>query len=106
MKVHALLKQAAAAASAHNTEDQASDHSHQSRPEFELDITEEPPTEDQLKSIMEYMGGAKSAGILVKGARDELDAMKKLRATKDSFERPVVCDSLLTGRERRREERC
>jgi arsenate reductase-like glutaredoxin family protein len=95
-----MLKQAAAASSSHATEDQASDHSHQTpRAEFELDITEEPPTEDQLKSIMEYLGGSKSAGVVVKGARDEEDAFKKLRVNKDAFERPLVCD-LANGQRR------
>lgn len=95
MKVNALLKQVSANASETATEDQASDHSSQSkpsRPEFELEVTEEPPTSDQLKSILEYVG-AQKAGTIIKGARDEADAMRKLKESSDSFQAPVVCSS-------------
>lgn len=87
-----LLKQASAYASEHSTEDQAADHSHQNRferTEFELNITEDPPTSDQLRSIFEYIG-AKRAADLVKGAKDEADAMKRLREDGENFRRPVV----------------
>jgi arsenate reductase-like glutaredoxin family protein len=93
LRVLALLKQASATASAHATEDQASDHTAQSqprRPEFELEITEEPPTEDQLHSILEYVG-AQRAGEIISGAKNETDALKKLKTNKDSFQRPLVC---------------
>jgi len=93
LRVHSLLKQISAAASEHATADQASDHSVQSnpqRPEFELEITEELPTEDQLKSILDYVGAGK-AGTVIKGARDEADALKKMKVSSDNFERPVVC---------------
>jgi hypothetical protein len=85
------LKQASANASETATEDQASDHSAQSHPkrqEFELEITEELPTQDQLKSILEYVG-AQKASTIIKGAKDEADAMKKLSA--ENFQRPIVC---------------
>ena len=59
------------------------------RAEFDLNVTEEPPTSDQLRSILEYVG-AKKAGELVKGARDEADAMRKLRESAENFKRPVV----------------
>jgi hypothetical protein len=55
-------------------------------------VTEEPPTQDQLKSILEYVGPQK-VGSLVKGAKDEADAMKKLKHGPDNFQRPVVCYS-------------
>jgi hypothetical protein len=55
-------------------------------------VTEEPPTEDQLRSILEYIGVQK-AGTIIKGAKDEADAMRKLAASGDSFERPVVSSS-------------
>ena len=96
LRVLALLKQASAAASAHATEDEASDNSAQSQPrrsEFELDITEEPPTEDQLHSILEYVG-AQRAGEIISGAKNETDALKKLKINKGSFQRPVVCSPL------------
>lgn len=92
MRVHALLKQSSAAASEHATEDQASDHSSQTQPrrqEFELEVTEEPPTEDQLQSILEYVGVSR-AGEVVTGAKSLSDALKKLELNKDSFQRPLV----------------
>jgi len=94
LRVNTLLKQASANASEHATEDQASDHSHQTHPrreEFELDITEQPPTQDQLKSILEYVG-AQKAGTIIKGAKDEADAMKKLKENSENFQRPVTVD--------------
>ncbi|KAG9239495.1 thioredoxin-like protein [Amylocarpus encephaloides] len=93
-RVHTILKTASATASETATEDQASDHSEQSNPkrkEFQLDVTEEPPTEDQLKSILEYVGAAKISSI-VKGAKTEADAMKKLKDSGDNFQRPVTVD--------------
>jgi len=90
-----LLKQASAHASETATEDQASDHSHQThqtqREPFELDITEAPPTPDQLNSILEYVGAGK-VGQLVKGASSPSDALKKLKENPDNFIRPVVVD--------------
>lgn len=90
-RIATLLKQASAQSHEHATEDQASDHSHQNtqRDAFELDITEAPPTKDQLKSIFEYIGGSKAAQ-LVKGASSQSDAMKKLQEDPDCFLRPVV----------------
>src|ERR1700712_6105261 len=93
VRVQTLLKQASANASEHATEDQASDHSEQSHPhraEFELEVTEEAPTEDQLKSILEYIGIQK-AGSVIRGAKDEADAMRKLKQSGDNVERPIVC---------------
>jgi hypothetical protein len=92
MRVHAMLKQASATATEYATEDQASDHTAQTHPkreEFELDVTEDPPTSDQLKSILEYVG-AQKAGSIIKGAKDEVDAMRKLKENADNFQRPVV----------------
>lgn len=94
MKVHALLKQASATASEHATEDQASDHATQSSPskvEFELEIAENPPTTDQVRSILEYVG-AQRAGEIIKGAKDDADAMKKLSESSSNFNYPVVVD--------------
>ncbi len=87
-----LLKQASATASETATIDQAGDHAAQNkaqRSEFELNVTEDPPTSDQLRSILEYVGGRK-AGDIVRGARDEADAMKKLTENAENFKRPVV----------------
>jgi hypothetical protein len=86
-----MLKQAHAQSVAHATEDQASSHQAQEkaeRTEFELDVTEAPPTSDQLKNILEYLGG--SASKVVEGASDESDAMRRLKADGNAFQRPVV----------------
>lgn len=87
-----MLKQASAHASETATEDQATDHTHQNklqRTEFELNITEDPPTTDQLRSILEYVG-ARKAGHLVNGARDEADALRLLKEDPKKFTPPVV----------------
>jgi hypothetical protein len=92
LRVHSLLKQASAKAAEYATEDQASDYNAQNqakRQDFELEVTEEPPTEDQLHSILEYLGPHR-AGDVVTGAKNESDAMKKLALNKDSFQRPLV----------------
>jgi len=92
VRVHNILKQASAMATEHATEDQASDHSHQikaNRQPFELNITEDLPTPDQLKSILEYVG-AQKAGTIIKGAKDEADAMRKLKENAENFQRPLV----------------
>ncbi|KAI1272684.1 DUF1687-domain-containing protein [Xylaria sp. FL0933] len=89
-----VLKQASANASESATEDQASDHSHQTnphRPEFELNITEDPPTADQLKTILEYVGKPKISSI-VKGATTENEALKKFKESVDNLHRPLVVD--------------
>lgn len=92
VRVETLLKQASANIAAHATEDQAStpDQPKPNREEFELNITEDPPTPDQLKNILEYLG-PNSAGKVVPGARSEVDALRRLKENGDSFLRPVVC---------------
>ncbi|EGD85058.1 hypothetical protein H112_08784 [Trichophyton rubrum D6] len=69
--------------------------------DFELNVTEEPPTTDQLKLIMDYMTssplasggiGVGKPGDLVSGATDRSDAVKRLKENGDSFIRPVVVD--------------
>ncbi|KAF2745796.1 DUF1687-domain-containing protein [Sporormia fimetaria CBS 119925] len=93
-RVLTLLKQASATAASHATEDQASSHAAQDkaeRTEFELDVTEAPPTGDQLKNILEYLGGG-SAGRVVRGATDTTDALKRLKENGDAFQRPLVVD--------------
>ncbi|OAP56743.1 hypothetical protein AYL99_08855 [Fonsecaea erecta] len=95
VRVQTLLKQASAQAAETATEDQASDHSHQNatvtRDPFELEITEQPPTPDQLKSIFEYVGSGRAAD-LVKGAASESDALRKVKQDGSLFTRPVVVD--------------
>lgn len=93
LKVYSLLKQASATASEYATEDQASDHTKQStqQHEFELDVTEEPPTADQLRTILEYVG-AQRASTIIKGAKDEADAFRKLKENGDNFQRPLASE--------------
>lgn len=94
----ALLKQAAAQASETATEDQASDHTAQNkiqRNEFELNVTEEPPTSDQLRSIFEYIGQNRVKDV-VKGSSTVSEAIKLLQEDKNRFQPPVVCYVSLT----------
>jgi hypothetical protein len=94
-RVLTLLKQANAQSIAHATEDQASSHDSQSkaeRTEFDLDVTEAPPTADQFKNILEYLGGASAVGKVVQGAKDETDALRQLKADGNVFQRPLVVD--------------
>ncbi|KAK0387851.1 hypothetical protein NLU13_4096 [Sarocladium strictum] len=93
-RVATLLKQASANAQAEATIDQASDHSNQTSPardDFELNITEDAPTQDQVQTILEYVGKNKIQSV-IKGARDQKDALQKFKENKDSFQRPIVVD--------------
>ncbi|KFY80951.1 hypothetical protein V499_00246 [Pseudogymnoascus sp. VKM F-103] len=95
MRVHSLLKQASAAAGETATEDQASDHTQQTKSsvqtEFELNVIEDAPTPDQLKSILEYVG-ENGAGKVVQGATSGKDAFTKWKKDKGSFQRPLTVD--------------
>ncbi|KAI1328640.1 DUF1687-domain-containing protein [Xylariaceae sp. FL0255] len=89
-----VLKQASANASESATEDQASDHTAQTHPprsEFELEVTEQPPTADQLKTILSYVGNAK-INTVIKGANSENEALKKFKESAESFQHPVIVD--------------
>lgn len=103
---HALtvLKQAATIASETATEDQASDytnHAKNQRSEFQLEVSSEPPTTDQLRNILDYASApGKGKGVerknyvpgeIVKGARDAEDALKRFKEDQDRFVRPIVC---------------
>ncbi|KAF5024943.1 hypothetical protein F66182_2985 [Fusarium sp. NRRL 66182] len=94
VRVANLLKQVSANATSGATLDQASDHSAQTSPireQFELNVTEDPPTDDQVKTILEYVG---TSGIskIIKGANNEKDALRKFKESKENFNRPVVVD--------------
>jgi len=39
---------------------------------------------------LEYLGGSGTASQVIRGAQNETDALKKLNASGESFERPVV----------------
>ena len=74
------------------TEDQATDHAPKNkheRTEFELNVSEEPPTSDQVRTILEYVG-ERRASQLVDGARDARDAIQKLKEDTRRFKVPVV----------------
>jgi hypothetical protein len=86
------LKQHKANAQSPATEDQAGSQEvapPTQRSDFELDIQEQPPTGDQLKSILEYVGAGK-AGTVVQGARDFSDAIEKVKRDGGLFNRPLV----------------
>ncbi|OXV09084.1 hypothetical protein Egran_03153 [Elaphomyces granulatus] len=96
MRVLNLLKQASAAAGETATMDQSSNNNteEKQRGEFELEVTEAPPTPDQLRNILDYVAprGVKPGGV-IRGARDRADALKKLKeGQEDDLVRPVVVD--------------
>jgi hypothetical protein len=87
-----LLKQSRANAAVSSTIDQAAPtppEASKEREDFELDVQEAPPTEDQLKSILEYVG-SQNIGDVVKGAMTEGEAMRVFERDKGSFARPLV----------------
>lgn len=91
-RVANLLKQVSANAQAEATIDQASDHSAQTntpRDDFELNITEDPPTQDQVQTILGYVGKS-GIGNVIKGARDEKEALEKFKQSSENFRRPMV----------------
>jgi hypothetical protein len=105
-----ILRTASATAGETATIDQASDHSHHSenqRGEFQLDVTEAPPTSDQLRNIIDYLAekGVKPSAV-VQGAKDKADALKKLKEDAEgAFIRPVVSSgSRITQRISKRAE--
>ena len=99
VRAHTLLKQVAAHASTTATEDQAADHTAQNkfqRTEFELNVTEDPPTMDQLRTILDYVrSGSRRADQVVDGAKDASDALRLLKEDPKRFKPPVVSYSLL-----------
>jgi hypothetical protein len=97
MRALTLLKQASASASETSTEDQATSSSPgdfplhaQRRSPFEYNVTEQAPTPDELKLILDYMPEARAPGDLVEGARDRLDALRRCKEDPGRFKRPVV----------------
>ncbi|KAE9982932.1 hypothetical protein BLS_009636 [Venturia inaequalis] len=93
-RVVTFLKQTQANAKATATEDQASSHPTSSKPErteFDLDVQEAEPTEDQLKSILEYVGESE-AGKVVEGASSVRDAVRKVKEDAGRFRRPLIVD--------------
>ncbi|RAH59150.1 hypothetical protein BO85DRAFT_476804 [Aspergillus piperis CBS 112811] len=74
------------------------------RGEFQLEVSTAPPTNDQLRNILDYVSGSNTgsgAGIgkvygvgeVVRGARDAEDAVKRFKADPEgSFVRPITVD--------------
>ncbi len=87
-RVLKLLQQASAEGSESASSSQIPEQNENNK-DFELDVREDPPTGDQLRSILEYVGGRR-AGDLIKGAKGEAEAMRKLQENGESFIRPVV----------------
>ena len=59
------------------------------RTDFELNVTEVPPTRDQLKTILDYIGAWRVKEV-VEGARDENDAVTRLNQDPSTFKAPIV----------------
>jgi len=55
------------------------------------DVQEGAPTPDQLGNIIDYLGESK-IGSVVSGATSSSDALRKLKADGNAFQRPVVVD--------------
>ena len=55
------------------------------------DVQEGAPTPDQLGNIIDYLGESK-IGSVVSGATSSSDALRKLKADENAFQRPVVVD--------------
>jgi hypothetical protein len=56
---------------------------------IQLDVTEGSPTNDQLKSILDYAGEA-NMGKIVEGARDIPEAQRMVRMDAKALKRPIV----------------
>ncbi|WEW61405.1 hypothetical protein PRK78_006895 [Emydomyces testavorans] len=98
LRALALLKQAsanAAQADADTTPNAngTSTGRRRRRGQFELNVTEDAPTPDELRLIMEYMGAGRRVGELVSGAvGGREDAVRRVREDGGRFVRPVVVD--------------
>ena len=91
-RVANLVKQISANAQEGATLDQASDNSGQigaKRDPFELNITEDAPTSEQVQTILDYVGRA-GVGRVIKGAHNEKEALQKFKESRENFLRPVV----------------
>ena len=84
VRLAAVLQQRSVAATEASTEDKPG------RPEFKLEITENPPTPEQLQTILEY-AGSKRISTIIRGATNQTEALRKFKESPDNFIRPVVC---------------
>ncbi|KAF7594996.1 hypothetical protein BBP40_007596 [Aspergillus hancockii] len=70
------------------------------RGEFQLEVTTAPPTTDQLRNILDYVGDAAGGRVtysvseVVNGARDAEDAIKRFKegSGEGGFVRPITVD--------------
>jgi len=85
VRVANLLKQISAAASEAATQDQAQSN----RDVFELNITEEAPTAEQLGTILDYVGKPGLSSV-VKGANTPTEALNLFKKNPDNLQRPLV----------------
>ncbi|PTB36383.1 uncharacterized protein TrAFT101_010268 [Trichoderma asperellum] len=86
VRVSNLLKQASTSAQTSAVNDVSA-----RRDPFELNITEDAPTLDQVQTILQYVG-QNGASQVIKGARDDKDALRKFKENKDNLLRPLTVD--------------
>ncbi|KAK1781027.1 hypothetical protein QBC45DRAFT_406455 [Copromyces sp. CBS 386.78] len=85
IRIATLLKQAAGSGAA------VAQNAPADKFDFELNITEEAPTTEQLKTILDYVGKAGISSI-ISDAQDETEALKKFKDNTDNLKRPIVVD--------------
>ncbi|RKF62702.1 putative duf1687 domain containing protein [Erysiphe neolycopersici] len=93
--VYNILKKASenASAASSGVSSSSDSSSFKKRDPFELEITEELPTRDQLRSILEYVReGPGIESVIINGAKNEDDAWKKMIANSDNLHRPLIVD--------------
>lgn len=90
-----LLKQASANASQAANEAPSSGPTVTREP-FDLNVTEDPPTADQVETILEYVPAA-DIGQVVSGAGTVTEAMRNFHNDAGSFQRPMVSLFLVAG---------
>ncbi|KOS20866.1 putative redox protein [Escovopsis weberi] len=87
VRVANLLKQVSTGAQA----DAISDKGAIQREPFELNVTEDAPTPEQVETILQYVG-KNGVSSIIKGARDEKDAMRKFKESKENLLKPITVD--------------
>ncbi|KAK1833191.1 thioredoxin-like protein [Podospora conica] len=80
-----FLKRIAVQASESASEDKAN------RDPFELQVTEEPPTQDQLQTMLDYAGD-KGISSIVEGAKTSSEALRLVKENVDRLRRPITVD--------------
>lgn len=83
IRIATLLKQAAGSGAA------VSDKAPAKKSDFELNITEEAPTTEQLRTILDYVGKTGVSSIIL-NAHNETEALKKFKESTDNLNRPLV----------------